>query len=156
MVLSTRATCHATRGLAAAAASLAAAVAGCGEPTTSPPSLTPADVTGTYVLASLDGVAPPVPFGEGTTIVADTTRYAADGTWASVTVGGLAGGAPPISSQRFSGTWALDAQARVIRIRYDADRGPPTVSAYEVLARGRMLQFVSPSTSKVWRYNRVP
>lgn len=155
MVLSTRATCHATRGLAAAAASLAAAVAGCGEPT-APPPLTPADVTGTYVLASLDGVALPAPFGEGTTIVADTTWYAADGTWRSITVSGVVGGGlVPRSVGRYSGLWRLDASRAIL---YE---GSPSQNVGEVLEipftvreRGRALEWRG--RSGVWRYVRVP
>ena len=144
------------RGPRAAGATVGLAVlAACGEPT-APPPLTPADVTGTYVLASLDGVAPPVPFGEGTTIVADTTWYAADGTWRSITVSGVVGGGlVPRNVGRYSGTWRLDASRTIL---YEGSPGQNVGEVFEiplaVRERGRALEWRG--RSGVWRYVRVP
>ena len=107
-----RAACWAT--VAAAAGALA--LAGCGDPTAP---LTPADVTGTYVLASKGGVVPPIPFGTGTTIVADTITFRTDSTWQSVEASGdIGAGLEPKRVRRFNGNWQLDSRRPVLYARY--------------------------------------
>ena len=136
--------------LATAAGALA--LAGCGDPTAP---LTPADVTGTYVLASVGGIVPPIPFGTGTTIVADTVRYSADSAWTSTTVSGLAGGGLTATGVgRWSGTWRLDPSRATLH-RIQRVQGNDLVTVYRVQPRGRVLESTDVS-GQVWRYMRAP
>lgn len=138
------------RRLVSAAA--AAALAGCSDPTAP---VTAADVTGTYVLVSIDRVVPPIPFGAGTTIVADSVTYSADSTWREVEVSGVEGGGlTPTDVARFSGTWWLDGSRRVLYRREGlAPTLPPT--PHTVRDRGRVLE-ISPRAGSLWRYVGVP
>ena len=142
---------RAARWATGAAAAGALALAGCGDPTAP---LTPADVTGTYVLASKGGVVPPIPFGTGSTVVADTTHFRADNTWESIEVSGDVGaGLTPKRVRRFSGTWRIDA-GRGILYRRTPNAGALIESSYVVRDRGRTLEYAEPGG--VWRYARVP
>lgn len=136
----------------AAWTAVGATLVGCGDPTAP---VSAADVTGTYVLVSIDGVVPPIPYGTGTTIVADTTVYSADGTWAEVDIAGNAGeGLVPRRVQRYSGTWRLES-ARAVLYKRTSTSGTVLESAYVVRERGRTLEFTS-ADRIVWRYTRVP
>ena len=141
----------AARWATVAAARGALALAGCGDPTAP---LTPADVTGTYVLASKGGVVPPIPFGTGTTIVADTITFRTDSTWQSVEASGdIGAGLEPKRVRRFNGNWQLDSRRPVLYARY-TNQGSLFESAYAVRDAGRALEYSEPGG--VWRYVRVP
>lgn len=125
------------------------AVAGCDAPTQP---LELSDVARTYVLASIDGARVPVPFGEGSTIVADTIWLRPDMTARTRSVGGDAAGRPSGIDGTWSGRWSLDPARRVIGIHWEF-RGS-TTRPYAVLRGGAEL-WTEAADGALWRWVRT-
>jgi len=123
------------------------AVAGCGDPTAP---LRPADVVGTYALASIGGRPLPTP-----ELASSEYTYAADGTWTSREVYPARDpGAPPTVNTAPSGVWALDPRRSTLRRTNTAARGV-SVLEFRVEERGRVLVGVF-GTSGAYRYVKRP
>lgn len=144
---------RASRLRRAALALCAGGVAACGDPTGP---FTVADVTGTYVLVSIGGRALPYSFADTTTtFVADTVRYAADGTWSSAAVSGGVRGAPPLTRFTYAGTWTLDARRRAV-LETGGPPGRQVTVTYVVRDGGRTLVYTPPQNDGDWVRTRVP
>ena len=122
---------------AVAGVALLGLAAACAGDATGP--LTPADVVGTYALASINGTTLPAPYGQETAIIYDTLIVARDSTIVERDGAGALGSRVVTNSGTYTGHWALDAVGGQLRVTYETDHGVGLTSAFAVVDRGASL-----------------
>ena len=135
---------------------LAAAACGGGD-VTNP--LTPADVTGTYALASIGAYPLPAPFGTGTAVIYDTLTLARDSTFRERQGAGALGTTVVNDSGTYIGRWTLSAASGQLVLLTAVVHGSPTPATFTVVNRGASITFndggAANTSGVLWVWNRV-